>query len=92
MSDSALWAPAGTLNFDSAAKLFDQARALKPARVDLSGVTEADSTAVALLVELARVQAARGRKLAVAGMPTGVRALCDLYGVDALFDLDALTQ
>jgi len=55
---------------------------------DLSAVTEVDSAAVALLLEWQRQAVARGRRLALRGVPADVVSLARLYGVDALLDLD----
>lgn len=52
--------------------------------VDFSGVTEADSAALALLLDWMRTAESTGRKLSHRGMPAGMRSLAQLYGVDEL--------
>jgi len=52
--------------------------------VDLSAVTEADSAALALLLDWRRTARAAGHTLTVSGLPAGLRSLAALYGVDAL--------
>lgn len=89
MSELAVWAPQGALTFETATSSLDQARAVRPTCVDLMGVSEADSTALALLVALAREQAGRDRRLSIKAMPEGMAALADLYGVADLFDISA---
>ncbi len=56
---------------------------------DLSGVTEADSAAVALLFAWLRTAAEAGHTLTVRGLPDGMRSLASLYGVDDLLPPDA---
>lgn len=52
--------------------------------VDFSGVTAADSAALALLLDWMRTAESAGRKLSYRGMPAGMRSLAQLYGVDEL--------
>jgi phospholipid transport system transporter-binding protein len=54
---------------------------------DLSAVREADSAAVALLLEWQRQAIAGGGRLLLAGVPAGIVSLARLYGVDGLLDL-----
>ena len=51
----------------------------KPRRIDLSGVTELDSTAVVLVLQVARSVSGA---LPVVGAPPGFTKLAALYGVD----------
>lgn len=55
--------------------------------VDLADVTEADSSAVAVLLAWARIATERGQGLAIVGVPQGVRSLAALYGVAELLPL-----
>ncbi len=57
--------------------------------VDLQGVTEADSAALALLLDWCRTARRTGNKLVVAGLPTGMTSLADLYGVSDLLPIEA---
>lgn len=54
--------------------------------VDLSGVQQADSSGLAVLLEWLRLNRAAGGQLRLAGVPDGLRALADLYDLDALFE------
>lgn len=49
--------------------------------LDFSAVTEADSAALALVVEWQR---AAGRSLTLIGLPAGVASLAELYGIESL--------
>lgn len=57
--------------------------------VDLSAVNEADSAALALLLDWLRMARAHGRRLEVRALPPGLRSLAGLYGVDELLPLAA---
>jgi phospholipid transport system transporter-binding protein len=57
--------------------------------VDMAGVTEADSSAVSLLMELRRAAEAHTRKLSIINMPDSVRSLASLYGVTDLLPTEA---
>ncbi|MBS1154179.1 MAG: NTP-binding protein [Proteobacteria bacterium] len=52
--------------------------------VDLSGVTEADSSAVALLLAWTRNVAAGGRMLKLVSVPNGLQRLIAVYGLAEL--------
>lgn len=92
MTDADIWVPKGALTFATASAVRRELGASKPSRIDLTGVTEADSAALALLVSLARELKSAGKRLSVAGMPEGMSDLADLYGVSALFDSTAPAQ
>jgi phospholipid transport system transporter-binding protein len=49
--------------------------------IDLSDVTEADSAALALLLEWRRQAAIVGNDVKIRNLPGGLAALADLYGV-----------
>jgi phospholipid transport system transporter-binding protein len=55
--------------------------------VDLGDVAEADSSAVAVLLAWTRIATDRGQRLAIIGVPQGVRSLAALYGVAELLPL-----
>lgn len=57
--------------------------------VDLSGVTEADSSAVALLLAWARNVKSSGRTLKLVSVPTGLQRLIAVYGLTELLQLTA---
>jgi phospholipid transport system transporter-binding protein len=52
--------------------------------IDLSGVSEVDSTALSLLLEWRRSAAAAQRVIAFTNLPANLRSLADLYGVSEL--------
>lgn len=49
--------------------------------VDLSAVTEVDSSALALLLEWRREAARKSRKLTIRNLPVNLRTLAEVYGV-----------
>jgi phospholipid transport system transporter-binding protein len=53
--------------------------------LDLSGVGEIDSSAVALLLGWRRAAAKAGKTLTLSGLPPAFDTLVDLYGVGAFF-------
>lgn len=57
--------------------------------VDMSAVGEADSAALALLLDWMRRARAAGHTLSVRGMPAGLRSLSELYGLDEILPLEA---
>lgn len=72
---------AGPMNIDSVSALLAQSAGMLDGAtlVDLSGVTEADSSAVSLLLEWRRQ--AKGDALRFANLPPALKSLADLYGV-----------
>lgn len=74
----------GPLTFDTAAR---QLGALgmpvsgDRLQVDFSGVTEVDSTAVALLLHWSRQARAAGAELELVAVPSGLRQLVGVYGL-----------
>ncbi|MDB5797561.1 MAG: anti-anti-sigma factor [Paucimonas sp.] len=52
--------------------------------VDFSGVTEVDSTAVAMLLAWQRAARAKGVNLRCTGLPSSLASLARLYGVEEL--------
>lgn len=58
-----------------------------PVALDASGLRTFDTSAVAVLLELAREAQGRGQALTVNGTPENLRALAALYGVDGLLTL-----
>ncbi len=77
----------GAVTLAGVAALLEQGRAqiLDGARVvDLSGVTELDSSVLAMLLAWLREAKSRDRELAFTGLPGGLTAIARLYGVDGL--------
>ena len=54
----------------------------QPVLVDLAAVTEADSTGIAVLLDWLRTARQQGREMTVEGVPSGLRALAELYRVE----------
>ncbi len=54
--------------------------------VDLAAVTEADSTALSLLLEWRRAAKARGWTIQYANVPENLRSLAEVYGVLELIE------
>lgn len=81
----------GAVTHANAPRLREEGRRLLGGRdttVDLAGVAEIDSSVVALLLDWRRACAAAGGRLRVTNAPATVRALAQVYGVDALLGLD----
>jgi len=77
----------GPVNLETVGSLLGEARRLMAPEVDvidIGGVTDADSSLIALLLDLARAARAAGRSLAVVRPTAGLASLARLYGVDAL--------
>lgn len=74
---------------DNASALLAAGRAvISPGAVfDLGDVTEADSSALAVMLGWQREAAARDIAIGFAGVPVGVRSLAGLYGVNELLSL-----
>ena len=83
------WAFAGALTLDDAAAVLEASRAMPlPANgvVDLSGMLQADSAALAMIIALRRRATAEGRTLSINGLPPTLRSLAIVYGVENLVD------
>ena len=82
------WRFEGALTFDDAAQVFEASRAvpLPSGGVDFSGMTRADSSALAVVIALKRRAAAEGRALSIDNLPSSMRSLAVVYGVDNLID------
>jgi len=82
------FALAGPLTIATASVYVDAARSHWPqegdATIDFSGVTEADSAALALIFKWQRDAEKKGRKIHCLNVPANVISLAKLYGVDNL--------
>ena len=81
------WTFAGSLLFADAAAVFAAAQTLPlPASgvVDLSGLAQADSSALAVMLALKRRAASSGARLQFTSIPQGLKTLAGVYGVDEL--------
>ncbi|MGH8216234.1 MAG: STAS domain-containing protein [Rhodanobacteraceae bacterium] len=83
----------GALTFATAQRACaDGARALAggtQTRLDLAGVTHADSAGLACVIALAAAANRAGRRLRVIALPEGLRALAEVCGVALLLEADA---
>jgi phospholipid transport system transporter-binding protein len=82
--DEGRWTYAGMLTFANAGPVLAASSALTlPARgeVDLENIGAIDSSAVAVLVALARRAAEEGRTLKFVHIPSALVALAEVYGV-----------
>ena len=77
----------GPITVDNVVSLLEQGReqlSAAPATIDLSGVTEVDSSALSLLLEWRRDAARGGRAIRFEGLPRNLQSLAELYGVTEL--------
>ena len=81
------WLLEGALTVDTAASVLESSRKAtlpKTGKVDLTGLDQVDSAAVAVLLAWRRRAAVEGVALAFAGAPASLAALAELYGVTEL--------
>lgn len=81
------WRLTGALDFESVPALFQRTDALLangPVELDLSGVEQANSAGVALLLEWRRQAHRRGIELRLSGLPEPVRRVARLSDVEPL--------
>ena len=57
-------------------------------RIDAGAVVQLDTSALAVLLECARIAAASGRRLEIAHIPPRLADLARLYGVDELLHIE----
>jgi phospholipid transport system transporter-binding protein len=78
----------GAVTITTAGQIIDAARDHWPASgasiIDFSGVTEADSAALALIFKWQRDSGRKERKIRCVNIPPNVVALARLYGVEEL--------
>ena len=81
----------GTMRLPEAVKLRDAGLALVPAAqaIDLSGVVDVDSSAIAVLLAWERAAGRPDGPLPVTGAPEGLLSLAHLYEVSDYCGLDA---
>jgi len=91
----AMWRLAGPLTLGEIGRLLAEGRTRAAGgdlRVDLSAVTEADSAALALLLDWLRAARAAGHALTVSGLPAGLESLAALYGIDTLLTTESSSR
>lgn len=59
-------------------------------RIDAGAVVQLDSSALAVLLECARIASAGGRRLEIAHVPPRLADLARLYGIDELLHIEPL--
>ena len=77
----------GPVTFGNVVSLLARGKELLTApevTVDLTGVTDVDSSAISLLLEWRREAARNGRRIRFLGLPENLRSLARLYGVTDL--------
>ncbi len=79
----------GELNFSTVPALLERGAALLaggegPVRLDLGGVTRADSAGLALLIEWLRIARRRRADLEIRNMPEQLRAIARVSGLDGI--------
>jgi len=81
----------GPVTLESVGALIDEGTALEGGNVvvDLAGVTNADSSALSLLLEWVRQFRRGGRQIAFANVSGNLRSLAELYGVVDLIPIAA---
>ena len=83
-SDHNRFAPTGPVVMENLLSLYKSGLSQVAAGdvvVDMAGVTDADSSAVSLLLELCRDARRHQHKLSVINLPDSVKSLAQLYGV-----------
>ena len=83
----------GPLVMDSATTVLNEAKsgvASGDVTVDFSGITDIDSSALALMLQWRRDDEAAGRTVIFEGIPDNLRVLAELYGVSFLLDNHAI--
>ena len=81
------WIFAGALTFDDAADVLRASQALplpSSGVVDFSGLTLADSAALAVVIALKRRAAREGRTITIGRLPASLHSLAVVYGVENL--------
>ena len=85
--DGAHWSFEGRLTMDDAAQALAAMRRLPlptSGIVELAGLSQADSAALAVFIALKRRAAAEGRHLTFVSLPAGLHSLAVVYGVEEL--------
>ncbi|MDR0996080.1 MAG: STAS domain-containing protein [Zoogloeaceae bacterium] len=82
MNAAASFAPTGAMTMPKVGALLAGVSPGDLARIDLSGITQVDSSALAVLVQWKRANPA----LSIEGAPEALRVLADLYDVGFLLD------
>ncbi len=79
------WYLSGDMVMETVSQLLNESKALTLAgetQLDLSAVTDVDTSAVSLILELQRRAKAENARLALIKIPPNLTSLIQLYGVD----------
>ncbi|MDR1062485.1 MAG: STAS domain-containing protein [Azoarcus sp.] len=79
----------GTLTLQTVAVSLERPLPAGDFTIDLGGVAQADSAALALLLAWLRRAKASGSRVELRALPESLRALAKLYGIDALLPVAA---
>jgi len=88
--DGARMAVSGAVTLGNVAQLLEEGRehlAAGVRTVDLAGVTELDSSLLALLLAWLREAKGRGQELVFANLPESAQTIAKLYGVHGLLPI-----
>jgi len=86
-ADGTRWTFAGSLTMDTATEALATSRALAlppSGVVDFTGLAQADSAALAVMIALRRRGHAEGHPVTLAGVPATLESLAVVYGVEDL--------
>jgi len=89
--EPAVFAPQGALTMHRAAAVLEEGRRMVqagPVVVDLAAVNNADSAALALILDWLRAARRMGHSIALRNLPAGLASLAALYDVDRLLPLE----
>jgi phospholipid transport system transporter-binding protein len=83
--ESNRWIISGDLIIDHVTQVVNASKALRfesPAQLDFSKVTDVDTSAISLILELKRRANAEKVELSLVNVPENLNSLMQLYGVD----------
>lgn len=83
--ESNRWVLSGDLIIDHVTQVVNASKALRlesPAQLDFSKVTDVDTSAISLILELKRRANAENVELSLVNVPENLNSLMQLYGVD----------
>lgn len=87
-SDETVFTAAGPLTFATVAEIAKRISAIPPratVTVDLAGAGAADSSAIALFIEIGRHVRAGGGRIEFRDVPEGIRRIGAVYGLEDFF-------
>lgn len=87
----AVFAPQGSLTMRDAAAVLEEGRRLAkagPLVIDMAAVEDADSAALALLLDWLRSGREAGQRVVLRKLPPGLASLAAVYDIDALLPLE----